>query len=103
MNLHQRLRRIFYDWIRQLYAYSGHDIFRSKGGFEPYLFTYVTYGLIFLMIVSTTYTVIISEWSVKLSVLPYLGLCIDVNIIFYFPLEVIFSNQNVINSIFLLN
>lgn len=80
MNLYERLRRIFYVWLRRMCRICCHDIFHEDG-LKLGLTSFAMYGLIFLVIVSGTYTITISEGIEKLSVFPYFGLAINVSAI----------------------
>lgn len=76
----ERIRHFFHVWSRALFISVGHDIY-GDGGFQPSLYTFFVYFILSLFLFSGVFTLIYYDWFVRLNVINFLAVAIEVSLV----------------------
>lgn len=82
MQPHERIRHVFFNLIRKIFIFVGHDFFAQEH-FKPYFLTYVMYGCEALMYIGTVKTICFYDIAQKLNVIAFVGIAFQVKHVIY--------------------
>lgn len=104
MKRYERMAHFFYSWSRALFICVGHDIY-CVGGFKPNLYTFYTWFIIFMFMISAIYTCVFYDWFTRLNVIGIFAAALEASIklIFSISLEHFRINFNIFSIFFKVN
>lgn len=79
MQPHEKIRHLFFNLLRKLFIFIGHD-FYGGGEFKPYWLSYIMYGYLASFYIGAIYTVIYYDMLEKLNTIALTGIAVQVKI-----------------------
>lgn len=74
----EKIRRLFFNYIRKVLVFVGHDIFGEEN-FKPYWLTYIMYGINVVVYIGAAKTLYFYDIAEKLTTIACIGLAWQVN------------------------
>lgn len=74
----ERIRYVFYTYVRRILVIVGHDIFTEET-FKPNWLTYTMYGLHVIVFTGAVKTIYFYDLAEKLNMVAFIGLALQVN------------------------